>query len=234
MKTLSTLEDPLTGRSNGFRGGTAIVTGDSSGGVLYASVFVEVAENVVVGEATGTVNDPQADTILRSTVNNVIVVPLEDPRTPAGSPINGFSFAIDPVTIPPGSAFSVAGYADNRIYYHTLEADAGQLINPTTPQVSILRAQCQARSDGRSRDELELRGGTVNPANGRVMIQVLQPGAGPALAASWQNVNPVNIAPVVDAQFNQGLDPTPRPISISAPYAQPRSALGCGRPRPAR
>ena len=135
----------------------------------------------------------------------MIVVPLEDPRTPAGSPINGFSFAIDPVTIPPGSAFSVAGYADNRIHYHTLEADAGQLINPTTPQVSILRAQCQARNDGRSRDELELRGGTVNPANGRVTIQVLRPGAGPALAASWQNVNPVNIAPVVDAQFNQGL-----------------------------
>jgi len=204
---LSTLENSLPGREHGFLGGTAIVTGDSSGGVLYASdVFVEVAENVVVGEATGTKNDPLDDLVTRSTINNVIIVPLEDPRTPAGPPINSFGFEIDPVTIPPGSAFSVAGYfAGDRIYYHTLEADAGTLINATTPQVSILRAQCRARNDGRSRDELEVRGGTYLPAAGRVTIQTLRPGANPSLDASWISRAPINIAPVVDPVFGQGL-----------------------------
>lgn len=204
---LGTLENSLPGREFGFRNGTAIVTGDSVTGVIFASdVFVEVAENVVVGEATGTTADPADDTISRSTINHVIIEPLEDPRTPASPPLNAFGFEIDPTTIPGGVPFSVAGYfANNRIYYHTLEADAGSLLQAATPQVSILRAQCRTRNDGRSRDELEVRGGTYLPAGGLVTIQRLLPGANPALAASWANVAPSNIAPVVDPLAGQGL-----------------------------
>ena len=182
----------LPGRTkNGFIGGTAIVTGDSVSGVLCANdVFVEAAENVVVGESTGTTID--VDLISRSTINGVIVVPLTDPRTPAGPPINSFGFEIDPFSIPLGSAFSVAGYfAGGRIYYHTLEADAGNLLDTTSPQVSILRAQCRARNDGRSRDELEVRGGAVNPAEGPVTIEYLAPDG------TWIAVAP-SVAPVVD------------------------------------
>ena len=112
--------------------------------MLYASdVFVEMAENVVVGESTGTV--AHEDLVARSTINNVIVVPLTDPRTPAGPPINSFGFEIDPASIPAGSAFSVAGfYANNRIYYHTLEADAGTL----DQTISRPRSASCARSAG--------------------------------------------------------------------------------------
>lgn len=182
----------LPGRTkNGFIGGTAIVNGDSVSGVLCANdVFVEIAENVVVGESTGTVVD--TDTVTRSTINNVIVVPLTDPRLPAGPPINSFGFEINPDSIPVGSAFSVAGYfAAGKIYYHTLEADAGTLIDEVSPQVSILRAQCRARNDGRNRDELEVRGGAVNPAEGPVTIEYLAPNG------TWIAVTP-SVAPIVD------------------------------------
>ena len=205
--TLNQLQTPgLPGRPQAFIGGTAIITGDSVAGILYASdVFVEVAENVVVGEATGTTIDHEDDTV-RSTINNVIIIPLTDSRTPASSPLDAGGFEIDPTTIPPGVPFSVEGYyAGGRIYYHTLEADAGTLLNPTTPQVSILRAQCRTRNDGRSRDELEVRGGTVNPAGGLVTIQRLLPNQSPASPSSWVNVLPVNVVPVVDALTNEGL-----------------------------
>ena len=167
----------------GFLGGTAIVTGDSVGGVIYANdVFSDVAENVVVGEATAAVVDGNAN---RATVNNIPLVPSRDARMPAGRPINGFGFDIDPTQIDPGSLVSVEGYygRNGRLYYHTLEADGAAVLYPTVPEVSILRADCRKRGGGR--DELEVRGGTKAGANGRVTIQYLN-----ADGVTWTSVAP--------------------------------------------
>ncbi|MFO1048261.1 MAG: hypothetical protein U1E52_10235 [Geminicoccaceae bacterium] len=205
--TLGELADgPLPGRSGpGFIDGTAIVTGDSLAGVLYATdVFTDFAEHVIVGEATGIAEDDEL--VTRATVNKTIIQALTDPRMPAGPPINSFGFSIDPTNIAEGSLVAAEGYyANNRLYYHNLEADAGALINPSVAEVSVLRAQCRIR--GRNRDELEVRGGTHTPANGRVTIQRLVPNPNPLLAGTWQNVAPINIAPVVDTTVTpqQGL-----------------------------
>lgn len=203
-------DGPLEGRSEpGFIGGTAIVTGDSLAGVLYATdVFTDFAENVIVGEATGIAEETLAneEIVARATVNRTIIQPSTDPRMPAGPPINSFGFSIDPTNIAEGSLVAAEGYfANNRLYYHTFEADAGALVNPSIAEVSVLRAQCRIR--GRNRDELEVRGGTHTPANGRVTVQRLVPNPNPLLAGTWQNVNPVNVTPVVDTTVTpqQGL-----------------------------
>ena len=193
---------PLEGRTgDGFIGGTAIVTGDSVAGIIYANdVFSDFAENVIVGEATAIVEETDgSDTIRRATINNMIIQAAKDPRMPAGPPINGFGFEIDPTNLANGSLVAAEGYfASGRLYYHTLEADGGALLDPLSPQVSVLRASCRKRGGGR--DELEVRGGTVNPANARVRIQYSLNGS------TWTNVNPV-VTPVVDATVtpSQGL-----------------------------
>jgi hypothetical protein len=197
--TLSDLATgPLPGRGSapGFVDGTAIVTGDSQGGVIYATdVFSDFAENVIVGEATGITEDENL--VTRATINRMIVQPSTDPRMPAGPPINSFGFEINPTNILEGSLVAAEGYhANNRLYYHTLEADNGLLLNAGTPEVSVLRAQCRIR--GRNRDELEVRGGTHDPANGRVTIQRFVPNVNPLLEGSWQNVAPINLVPIID------------------------------------
>jgi hypothetical protein len=182
----------------GFLGGTAIVTGDSQGGVIYATdVFSDLSENVVVGEATASVVDGPAN---RATVNDIPLVPLDDPRMPAGRPINGFGFEVNPTQIIAGTLVSVEGYyAAGKLNYHTFEADGATLVKPTTAEVSVLRAQCRIR--GRGRDELEVRGGTKNPANARVTIQYLQ-----ANGVTWTSLAPT-VVPVVDTTVapQQGL-----------------------------
>ncbi len=190
---------PFPGRSEpGYLGGTAIVNGDSSGGVIYATdVFSDLSENVVVGEATASVVDGPAN---RATVNDIPLVPLDDPRMPAGRPINGFGFEVNPTQIIAGTLVSVEGYyAAGKLNYHTFEADGATLVKPTTAEVSVLRAQCRIR--GRGRDELEVRGGTKNPANARVTIQYLQ-----ANGVTWTSLTPT-VAPVVDTTVapQQGL-----------------------------
>jgi hypothetical protein len=193
MVTLADLAgDSLPGRPGtmGFIGGTAIVTGDSQGGIIYANdVFTDFAENVLVGEATGIVPNPDDDTVQRASVNNMVVEASTDPRNPAGEPINGFGFAIDPTDLGNGSLVAVEGYfAGNRLFYHTLEADAGVLLNPLVPEVSVLRASCRKRGGGR--DEMEVRGGIHTPASTQVRIQYWN-------GASWVNLAP-QVAPVVD------------------------------------
>jgi hypothetical protein len=77
--------------SPGFNGGTAIVTGESEAGVIYATdVFSDFAENVVVGEATGVVQDPDAPEVDRVTINKMILVKIDDPRMPGGVPVHSF------------------------------------------------------------------------------------------------------------------------------------------------
>ncbi|WP_159717201.1 hypothetical protein [Geminicoccus flavidas] len=165
---------PLPGRGNkpGFIGGTAIVVGESINGVIYANdVFSDMFENVIVGEATGRVEVSGAN-VRRMSINGMPIVRSADTRIPAAPPINGFGLRIRPNSIVNGTLASAEGYYgdDGVLYYHALEADSAELVNPDTTQVSILRASCRVRGGGR--DELEVRGGTVNPANASVQIRL--------------------------------------------------------------
>jgi S-layer homology domain len=99
--TIAQLADPtpLPGRSSpGFIGGTAIINGTTTGAISTADdVFVEPAENVVIGtitHATCTNADCSnlGDTLA---VLNSPLVRLTDARIPAGPPSNAFGFAID-------------------------------------------------------------------------------------------------------------------------------------------
>ena len=181
----------------GFLGGTAIVTGDSQGGVIYAAdVFSDMHEHVVVGEATSAVVDGPAT---RATVNNIPLVPLDDARMPAGRPINGFGFEVNPSQITAGTLVSVEGYiAGGRLNYHTFEADGAALTSRDTAEVSILRASCRYR--GGNRNEMEVRGGTKNPAGGQVTIQYSYGNN------AWTSVTP-NVTSVADTTVTpqQGL-----------------------------
>lgn len=172
---LPALLDPLPGRPQGFLGGTAIVEGSSlNGQITAATVFSDVNEHVLVGEATATDADPAT-----LHVNGLEVRALTDPRIPAGPPLNELGFIIDRATIPPGTLVSADGYfseADGALLYHTVVAE-GELVNPGINEVSITRAQCE---EGGA--ELEVRGGvhapfpagsgTPAPVTGRVQIQL--------------------------------------------------------------
>jgi hypothetical protein len=180
---------PLPGRADqGFNGGTGIVLGESIGGVFYASdVFSDLAENVVVGEATGVTEN--ANGVERMTINGMELIRLKDPRMPAGPAINAFGFAIQPTAINPGSLVAAEGYfAKGRLYYHTLEADSAPILRPDRAEVSMMRADCRVRGGGR--DEIEVRGGTHNAAGQ------------PATSATVQiaRVNPA--IPLADVKVN--------------------------------
>lgn len=167
--------DPFPGRTErGFIGGTGIITGDSFGGFIYASdVFSDLFEHVVVGEATA---KQVVGGVERITVNNMILRRSTDSRMPAAPPINGFGFRVLPSSIQPETLLAAEGYFSprlNTLFYHALETDSAQLVNTTDTQVSILRAQCRARGGGR--DEIEVRGGTVNPGDAFVQIRLPSP-----------------------------------------------------------
>jgi hypothetical protein len=174
---LTDLTAALPGRSRGFVGGTAIIEGTSTGGQVTAnpelgSVFSDVSENVVVGEAT----DPDGNPATLH-VNDLALRALDDVRIPADPPHDGFGFEIRPETIEVGSLLSVEGYLDEQggtLHWHDLESDNAALVRPTEHEVSILRARC--RKEG---EELELRGGAHLPlppttvAIGRVRVTAL-------------------------------------------------------------
>ena len=126
--------------------------------MIYATdVFSDMSENVVVGEATASVVDGPA-TGRRSTTSRWCR--SDDPRMPAGRPINGFGFEVNPAQIKAGTLVSVEGYYRRRQAELPLASrpTVPRLVSPTTAEVSILRAQCRIRGGGR--DELEVRGGT--------------------------------------------------------------------------
>jgi hypothetical protein len=166
----------LPGRTTGgFIGGTAIVVGESINGQVYANdVFSDLFEHVVVGEATNPVTT--ATGVTRATVNGMIIRRSTDRRMPASPAINGFGLRINADAIDPGTLVAAEGYfvpAQKTLYYHTIETDGAPLANPNTTQVGILRADCRIRGGGR--DEIEVRGGVVNPANATVQIQIPNP-----------------------------------------------------------
>lgn len=168
-------------RGNGFIRGTCIIDGAIE--PVADTVFVEVAENVMVGNAgpvVGPQPSPPATPALLS-ILGVNVVPIADCRMPTAKnaaglfpatgihPGNGcpsdpafkefarneFGFGVGN-----GGGLSAAeGYLgdDGRLYAHTIETTDGTLLN-NTPRVSIQRAQCRDRGNTL---EIEIRGGCI-------------------------------------------------------------------------
>lgn len=164
---------PLPGRiQEGFIGGTAIITGtvDAAGVTTADSVFIEPAENVVVGVVTA--NEAGA-----LSINQVPITLSTDPRMPAEPVRNAFGFEINPVAIAVGTPASAEGYfAAGTFYAFLVEIDDVGELTTTSPQVSILRAQSRERVPNDQRgDEVEVRGGvTTGHASPEVATQTLE------------------------------------------------------------
>ncbi len=154
--------DPLPGRGTtaGFIGGTAIVTGTTTPGdtdytVTASSVFVEVAENVILGEVTeNTLTGPTFESGGSFVIQGVKMRPVGDPRLPFSASTVGLPINVS--TIDPGTAASPEGHFGNDgvLYAHTLEIEGAgvELIDPEA--VSITRVGCD--EGGR----LEVQGGS--------------------------------------------------------------------------
>ncbi len=173
--TAAQLSDPtpLPGRTQeGFVGGTAIVIGttDITGVITAADVFVEPAENVVLGIVTS--NQPGLIQL-----NNVPVSFLTDPRMPAEPLKNAFGFEIDINSVTPGTPASVEGYfASGTFHAFLMEVDGPAALTNPNPQISVLRAQTRERTPNNQRgDEVDVRGGitTAHVAPG-VTTQTIQ------------------------------------------------------------
>jgi hypothetical protein len=167
---------PFPGRSQaGFLGGTAIVLGtaDEETGLITAeSVFLEPAENVVLGVVTPTVTTPTPDPAGTLRVNGMLVKFLTDPRITFDKPLNDLGFEVSFASIVPGTAVAIEGYyseSEKSFYAFALEAtNVPALVS--TLQVSILRAQ--GRTD---RGELDVRGAVSGvTGTGPVNVQIFR------------------------------------------------------------
>lgn len=153
--TLAQLADPapLPNRTEaGFTGGTAIVTGTvaPSGVITADDVFVEPAENVILGVIT-------ANNAGALSINTVPIVMLNDARIPALPVRDVNGVVIIPASIPVGTRASAAGYFANGVFNAFLvEAGAGTPVNQT-PQVTITLAIARERNANRG-DDVEVRG----------------------------------------------------------------------------
>jgi len=156
----------LPGRSDpGFIGGTAIINGDSTGGVFTADdVFVEPAENVVIGVVTRPDNELGCDILLEG----VPLVFSEDPamqdeRMPFTTAINGSGFNIDPCSVRAGGVAAVEGYYgdDRNLHIFLMESDDAN-IRTSGVTTTIARASCD-------RGKVEVRGSSTL-ISGKVVV----------------------------------------------------------------
>lgn len=144
----------------GFIGGTAIVTGTvAADGVLTAAdVFVEPAENVILGIVT--VNSPgTATTPPELRINNIpiVLLPASELRMPSKpvQDVNGIAIFLNSIAV--GTGASAEGYFANGVFNAFLvEAEAGTPV-VAAPQLTIVRAAARERNANRG-DEVEVRG----------------------------------------------------------------------------
>ncbi|HEY5643026.1 MAG TPA: hypothetical protein VIS31_09135 [Woeseiaceae bacterium] len=161
------LGDPLPGRNDaGFLNGTAIINGASTTtavldfagnitsltpGFVAADLFVEPAENVVLGSL-------QRGGTCTLYMEGIPLNFIEDARMAAGMPINGSGFEVDPCGIPEnGAAGAVEGYYgfDGQLYIFAFESDDAPIVqNETGGTTTVTRASC----DGR---RIEVRGSST-------------------------------------------------------------------------
>jgi hypothetical protein len=136
---------------NGFIGGTAIVLGTQTGGVVDASgFFTDYHENVVLGGVTA----PPAGDESGLYVSGMKIIPLArsgeegyDPRYPGLPFQNEYGFEVTK-QLAVGSLAAVEGYMDKDgvMRAFLVETDLGELVRAGQTEVGVLRAQCRQRS----------------------------------------------------------------------------------------
>lgn len=149
----------LPGRNEpGFIGGTAIINGTSTlaNGFIADDLFVEAAENVVIGVITSVANSDgmySCDMALEG----VPLVFSDDSRMPAGTPVNGTGFDIYPCSVIPGNSAAVEGYfgeLDGSLHIFVFESDDADIVATTSGTTTITRASCD-------RGRIEVRGSST-------------------------------------------------------------------------
>jgi hypothetical protein len=157
--TLAQLLDPapLPGRTQpGWLEATAKVRGTVRGPsqpLTATTLFVEPAENVVLGIVTGHI----AGTV---NVNGVPVAPSSDPRLPSRPPTNTFGFPVVLASVPVGSAIAVDGwFAGGQMHAFAVETTPAAQLTSTTPQIAVTKAFARERTPNQQKgDEVEVRG----------------------------------------------------------------------------
>jgi hypothetical protein len=166
---------PSTAQRSVFMGGTCIVEGEDNqmpGGRMASTLFVEPAENVLVGPTTNEPGKPFEILGVRIKLMSPPPNPLNgenlanylpDPmgRIVARSPTNANGFKIKLNTVAKGDESSAEGYlSDDRKTFHAfaIETTGGTpIVPPGTPAAAILRADVTFVSA--TRVKLEVRGG---------------------------------------------------------------------------
>jgi hypothetical protein len=173
------------GRSDhpGFLGGMAIVIGTSSqGGVTASDVFMQPAENVILGAVTA--NEPGKFEV--EGVPVVLLAPVGGTSYPAGLvpddrlpglPMkNNLGLTIKPESVPVYAEAVLEGYlgkdpAGKDTFYAFSIGSVSNAAEPS-PKVSITRAQCRVRSA--SEVEWDVRGG-ISPWTQGAAVSVHPP-----------------------------------------------------------
>jgi len=223
--TLADLADPtpLPGRPSydGFEGGTAIVLGNTAGGpVIATDVFVEPAENVVLGMLTSAANcslEVQGQLGIPDT--GLKLVFLQDARIPTGPAVDVQGFEIDPCTIPDGTGVAIEGYygEDGMFYLFALEAEAGDRVNASVDEVTIQRARC---SNGR----LDARGASSDPDGSVLVFDISNPDP-IALGEAAFTVDPVTLEATYRFRSTVGNCPSSIRVTHSLNGATAESAV---------
>jgi hypothetical protein len=173
-------------RDRGFVGGTGIIIGRSTvDGVIADDVFVEPAENVILGEITA--NNPPAIPVDNEPsgieLQGVPIVFLHDNRMAFDAVKNTCGFEVDQASLvdEPASVEGYLGQLDDNFYAFLMEVEGGTLVEPGL-QVSITRARCDG--DG---GRLEVLGcGTVTAGD----VRISAPGQGIVARADLEAGDP--------------------------------------------
>jgi hypothetical protein len=190
---------PATAQKSAFMGGTCIVEGDDDqtpGGRKATSLFVEPAENVLVGPTTSVKGGPFEIMGVKVKLMSLWPGPnsgessenyLPDPmgRIVARSPINANGFKIKLSTVEKGDESSAEGYlSDDRKTFHAfaIETTGGTPLVPAgTPAAAILRADVTFVSA--TRVKLEVRGGCTEFPQ-QVAVELLDANTPPNVIAT--------------------------------------------------
>ena len=193
----------------GFIGGGCIADGDDTTGVNETdTLFVEVSENVLIGNVTNSpVFTANAATPLQ--IKGVDLVPINDPRMPSAQlrsglwdanqtvHVNnaverarntfGFGVNLDTIGYLPGTTtpdnIAAEGYLgqNGKFYFFAVEVNSGTVLT-TTPRASVARATVTDTTTA-GKDKVDIRGGCIlrgTNASERINIWGLTP------AGAWQ------------------------------------------------